>query len=79
MGVLINSSTVDSPSVVLQIYLVRMFDCVFQWLEKGSCFVDICAVDFRKAFDIIRHLTAGMNLQENGGPNDAPLALYLTS
>ena len=48
------------------IYLVRMFDCVLQWLEKVSCFVDICAVDFRKAFDLIHHLTAGMNLQEMG-------------
>ena len=43
-----------------------MFDCVFQWLEKGSCFVDICAVDFQKDFDLIRHLTAGINLQEMG-------------
>ena len=43
-----------------------MFDCVLQWLEKGSCFVDIWAVDFRKAFDLICHLTAGMNLQEMG-------------
>jgi len=43
-----------------------MFDCVLQWLEKGSCFVDICAVDFRKAFDLAGHLIAGMYLQEMG-------------
>ena len=54
------------PKCSTTIYLVRMFDCVLQWFEKGSCFVDICAVDFRKAFDLIRHLTAGMNLQEMG-------------
>ena len=54
------------PKCSATIYLVRMFDFVLQWLKKGSCFVDICAVDFQKAFDLIRHLTAGMNLQEMG-------------
>ncbi|XP_065568984.1 uncharacterized protein LOC136032638 [Artemia franciscana] len=54
------------PECSTTIYLVRMFDCVLQWLEKGSCFVDICVVDFRKAFHLIRHRTAGMNLQEMG-------------
>ena len=54
------------PKCSATIYLVRMLDCVPQWLEKGSCFVDIRAVDFRKAFDLIRHLTAGMNVQEMG-------------
>ena len=49
-----------------------MFDCELQWFEKGSCFVDICVVDFRKAFDLIHHLTAGMSLQEMGAKRRTP-------
>ncbi|XP_065582837.1 uncharacterized protein LOC136041954 [Artemia franciscana] len=48
------------------IYLVRMYDCILTWLDKGNRFLDLGAIDFQKAFDFINHLIAGQNLKIMG-------------
>ncbi|XP_065583824.1 uncharacterized protein LOC136042814 [Artemia franciscana] len=48
------------------VYLVRMYDCILTWLDKGNRFLDQGAIDFQKAFDFINHLIAGQNLKIMG-------------
>ena len=48
------------------VYLVRMYDCILTWLDKGNRFLDLGAIDFQKAFDFINHLIAGQNLKIMG-------------
>ncbi|XP_065581712.1 uncharacterized protein LOC136041086 [Artemia franciscana] len=48
------------------VYLVRMYDCILTWLDKGNRFLDLGAIDSQKAFDFINHLIAGKNLKIMG-------------
>ena len=48
------------------VYLVRMHDSLLKWVEKGHSFVDLGAIDFRKAFDLINHIVAALNLKLMG-------------
>ncbi|XP_065572111.1 uncharacterized protein LOC136034700 [Artemia franciscana] len=48
------------------VYLVRMYDSLLKWVEKGHSFVDLGAIDFRKAFDLINHIVAALNLKLMG-------------
>ena len=47
-------------------YLVRLYHLITEWLDKGSSLVDLLLVDYRKAFDLIRHYTAANNLKKMG-------------
>ena len=48
------------------VYLVRLYHLVVEWLEFGSSFVDLLLVDYRKAFDLIKHPLAAQNLKSMG-------------
>ena len=43
-----------------------MYDSLLKWVEKGHSFVDLGAIDFRKAFDLINHIVAALNLKLMG-------------
>ncbi|XP_065564321.1 uncharacterized protein LOC136029743 [Artemia franciscana] len=45
------------------VYLVRMYHLIVEWLDRGSAIVDLLLVDYRKAFDLIRHSVAITNLR----------------
>ena len=47
------------------VYLVRIYDSL-KWVEKGHSFVDLGAIDFQKAFDLINHIVAALNLRLMG-------------
>ena len=38
-----------------------MYDSLLKWVEKGYAFVDLGAIDFRKAFDLINHIVAALS------------------
>ena len=59
------------------IYLVRLVDIIFKWLDKGSTFIDLALADFRKAFDLICHLTAAKNMRAMGAQKRS-LALVMS-
>ena len=52
------------------VYLVRLYDDILSWLEKGKSFVDLALADYRKAFDLIKHIIALNNLSEMGAKSD---------
>ena len=43
-----------------------MYDSLLKLVEKGHSFVDLSAIDFRKAFDLINHIVAALNLKLMG-------------
>ena len=45
------------------VYLVRMYESLLKWVEKGHSLVDHGAMDFRKAFDLINHIVAALNVK----------------
>ena len=53
-----------------------MYDQILTWLDKQGCFVDLAAIDFRKAFDLLSHLVACQNLKRMGAKHQT-LAIVL--
>ena len=43
-----------------------MYHLIVEWLDRGSAIVDLLLVDYRKAFDLIRHSVAITNLRTMG-------------
>ena len=64
------------PKCGTSIYLVRMYNQILKWLEKQSCFDDLAAIDFRKAFDLLSNLVACQNLKRMGAKRQT-LAIVL--
>ena len=48
------------------VYLVRMYHLIVEWLDRGTAIVNLLLVDYRKAFDLIRHSVAITNLRTMG-------------
>ena len=52
------------------VYLVWMFDRIRKSLETPGCFVDLAVIAFRKAFDLLSHLSACLNLKRMGAKRE---------
>ena len=59
------------------IYLVQMYHLIVQWLESSNSTVDLFLADYRKAFDLIKHMTALTNLKEMGAKTQISLSQML--
>ena len=53
-----------------------MYDQILKWLEKQSCFDDLAAIDFRKAFDLLSNLVTCQTLKQMGAKRQT-LAIVL--
>ena len=76
------SETIDKyqygglPKCGMSSYLIRMYDQILKWLEKQGCLVDVAAINFRKAINLLSHLVVCQNLKRLGAKRQT-LAIVL--